>query len=60
VGKRICELEDFGLNPDDVRAAHPVKDRRGNAVGEIPYEGMKPEAALDQVSAETFGRFERS
>ncbi len=60
VGKRICELEDFGLNPDEVQAQHTEKDRWGNAVGEVAYNRMKPEAALDQVSRESFGKFERS
>lgn len=60
VGKRICELEDFGLNPDEVQALHPEKDRWGNAVGEIAYTRLKPEAALDQVGDETFGTYERS
>jgi hypothetical protein len=74
VGKRICELEDFGLNPDEVRARHPTKSRPEvlrqygvnpdevppMAIGEIAYELMKPEAALDQVDDETFGKFQRS
>ena len=74
VGKRICELEDFGLNPDDVRKRHPTMSNpevlrpygvnpdyvTPIAIGEIAYERMKPEAALDQVDEETFGKFQRS
>ncbi|MCU0899297.1 MAG: hypothetical protein MUC82_02255 [Cypionkella sp.] len=74
VGKRICELEDFGLNPDEVQARHTTMSNpevlrpygvqpdevKPMAIGEIAYERMKPEAALDQVDDETFGKFQRS
>jgi len=74
VGKRICELEDFGLKHDEVRARHTtmsnpeVLRRYGvnphemtpTAIGEIVYEPMKPEAALSQVAGETFGEYNRS
>lgn len=74
VGKRICELEDFGLNPDEVRKRHPTMsdpevlrpygvnpdEVKPMKIGEIAYERMKPEAALDQVDDETFGKFQRS
>lgn len=74
VGKRICELEDFGLNPDEVRARHTTMSNpevlrpygvnpdevTPTAIGEIAYERMKTEAAILQVQSETFGEFERS
>lgn len=74
VGKRICDLEDFGLDPEKVRARHTTMSNpeflrpygvnpdevTPTAIGEIAYERMKPEAALDQVSRENFGKFERS
>lgn len=66
VGKRICDLEDFGLNPDEVRAAHPlVSDPEAlrpygvnpdevtpTAIGIIAYERMTPEEAIATVAAE--------
>jgi hypothetical protein len=74
VGKRICDLEDFGLDPDEVRKRHQTKSNPEMlrpfglnpdkftpiAIGEIAYERMKPEAAILQVQSETFGKFERS
>lgn len=66
VGKRICDLEDFGLNPEEIRAAHPVMSNpealrpyrvnpdevTPSAIGIIAYERMTPEEAIATVAAE--------
>ncbi len=74
MGKRICELEDFGLNPDEVRGAHPVMsnpetlrpycvnadEAKPVPIGEIPCDRLKTEAAILRVQSETYGEYNRT